>query len=84
MKIKPISATIAGSVLALAAAIPAAQAYEVDAAHQSSSALSAQTRNALKAQGNAEVKGYKVLKAQIQAAQALKAAGWYSEAKYYG
>ena len=84
MRIKPISATVAGAVLALATAIPAAQAYEVDATHHSSGALSAQTRNAINAQGNAEVKGYKALKAQIQAAQALRAAGWYSKAKYYG
>ena len=83
MRIKPFSATIAGSVLALATAIPA-MAYEVDAAHHSSSALSAQTRKALQARWNAEEKGYKVLQAQAQAAQALKAAGWYSEAKYYG
>jgi hypothetical protein len=84
MRIKPISAAIAGSVLALVPAIPAAQAYEVDAAHQSTSAISAQTRNALEAQWRAEARGYKVLQAQAQAARALGGAGWNTEAKYYG
>ena len=84
MRIKPISAAVAGSIMALATAIPAAQAYEVDAAHHSTSSISAQTGNALKTQAKAEAEGYKVLQAQARAARALKAGGWYTEAKAYG
>lgn len=82
MKIKPFSAAIgAGAVLALATAIPAAEAYEVDAAHHSTSSRSAQTLQAIKTQFKAEAE---FMKARAQAVQALKAGGWYTESKYYG
>lgn len=85
MRIQTFSAAIgAGAVLALATAIPAAQAKEVDASHQTAAALSAQTLSALETRWHAEVVGYKVMNARAQAAQTLKARGWYSEAKYYG
>jgi hypothetical protein len=79
MRIKSLSAAIAGSVLVLAAAIPAAQAYEVDAAHHSTSSKSsqAQTLRAIKAEFKAEAEYKKV---RAQAAQALEAAGWFAEA----
>ena len=79
MRIKPISAAIAGSVLALALAIPAAQAYEVDAAHHSTSSKSAETQKmrAIKAEFKANAE---FMKARAQAAQALRAGGWYTEA----
>ena len=78
MKINPFSAAIcAGTVLALATAIPAAEAYEVDAAHHSTSSRSAQRLQAIKAEFEAEA-GF--MKARAQAARALEAGGWYSEA----
>ena len=74
MKINPFSAAIcAGTVLALATAIPAAEAYEVDAAHHSTSSRSAQRLQAIKAEAG-------FMKARAQAARALEAGGWYSEA----
>ena len=85
MRIRTFSAAVgAGAVLAFAAAIPAAQAKEVDASHQSASALSAQTLGALEAQWRAEVAAHKTTMARAQAGQALKESGWYVEAKYYG
>jgi hypothetical protein len=85
MKVKSFSAAIgAGAVLALATTISVAQAYEVDATHLSTSSMSAQTLRALKAQGNAEAKGYAVLKARAQETQALKASAWYSDLQHYG
>jgi hypothetical protein len=74
-----IGAAIAGSVLALATAIPAAQAIEVDAAHHSTSSKSAQaqTLRAIKAEFKANAD---FMKARAQAAQALRAGGWYTEA----
>jgi hypothetical protein len=79
MRIKPISAAIAGSVLALALAIPSAQAYEVDAAHHSTSSKSAETQTlrAIKAEFKANAD---YMKARAQAAHALEEAGWYTEA----
>ena len=93
MRIKTFAAIGAGAVLALATALPAVQAYEVDASHQSTAAKSAQTLSALeakyRAQGliaryKAELSGSTVTKTRAQAAEALKADGWYAEAKYYG
>jgi hypothetical protein len=86
MRIQARTATIGvGAVLALAAAIPAAEAMEVDASHQSTSAVTAKALSALdQARWNAEAKGDLLLRARAQAAQTLKARGWYSEAKYYG
>jgi hypothetical protein len=85
MRIKTLSAAIgAGAVLAFAA-VPAALGYEVDASHHSTSSMSAQRLSARdEARWNAEAKGDKLMRARAQAAQALKASGWYSEAKYYG
>src|SRR4029077_726317 len=60
MRIRTFSAAVgAGAALALAAAIPAAQAKEVDASHQSAGALSAQTLRVLEAQWRAEVAAHK-------------------------
>jgi hypothetical protein len=94
MRIQTFSAAVgAGAVLALAAAFPAAQAYEVDASHQSTGAMSAQTLNALEArykaqalmaQYKAELASHKAITARAQAAHVLKTSGWYSEATYYG
>ena len=86
MRIQTFSAAIgAGAVLALAAVIPAAEAREVVASHHSISAKSAQTLSALdEARWNAEAEGDKLMRGRAQAAQVLKARGWYSEAKYYG
>jgi hypothetical protein len=82
MRTKPISATIAGSVLALAIAIPGAQARAVDAAHHSTSSKSAeaQTLRAIKAEFKAQSE---FMKARAQAAQALRAGGWFTEAAAY-
>jgi hypothetical protein len=82
MRIKPISSAIAGLALALAIAIPAAQARAVDAAHHSTSSKSAQaqTMRAIKAEFKAEAD---FMKARAQAAQALKAGGWFTEAAAY-
>jgi hypothetical protein len=82
MRIKPISSAIAGSALALAIAIPAAQARAVDAAHHSTSSKSAQaqTLRAIKAEFKAEAD---FMKARAQAARALKAGGWFTEAASY-
>ena len=79
MRIKTIGAAVAGSVLALATAIPAAQARAVDAAHHSTSSKSAQaqTLRAIKAEFKAQAA---FMKARAQAAQALEAAGWFTEA----
>jgi hypothetical protein len=77
MTIKPISAAVVGSVLALAVAIPAAQARAVDAAHHSTSSRSAQTLRAIKAEFKAQAE---FMKARAQAAQALEAGGWFTEA----
>jgi hypothetical protein len=77
MKIKPFSAAIgAGAVLALATAIPAAQA---STAHHTTSARSAQakTLRAIKAEFKAQSD---FVKARAQAAHALEAAGWLVEA----
>jgi hypothetical protein len=74
MKIKPFSAAIgAGTVLALATAIPAAEA---SAAHHSTTSMSAQVQRlrAIKAEFKAEAE---FKKERAEAAQALKA-GWYS------
>jgi hypothetical protein len=85
MRIQKFSAAVgAGAVLALAAVIPGAEAKEVDASHHSTNAMSAQALSALEARWNAEAAGSKVMKARVQAAQVLKARGWYAEAKYYG
>jgi hypothetical protein len=82
MRIKTFSAVIgAGAVLSV---IPAAQAKEVDASHQSTSAISAQASSALEARWTSEARDEKLLMARAQAARVLKARGWYSEAKYYG
>jgi hypothetical protein len=81
MKIKSFSAAIcAGTVLALATAIPAAEASAARHATNSTSA-SAQTLAAIKAQFKAQAE---FMKARAQASQALKASGWYSESNYYG
>jgi hypothetical protein len=79
MRSKPIRAAIAGSVLALATAIPAAQAYEVDATHHSTSSKSAQAQRlrAIKAEFRANAD---FLKAHARAAQTLEDGGWYTEA----
>jgi hypothetical protein len=86
MRIKRFNAAIgAGTVvLVLATTISAARAYEVDAAHQSTSSISAQTLRALKAQWRVEAKGYTVMKARAQELQALRASAWYADAQHYG
>jgi hypothetical protein len=53
----------AGTVLALATTIPAAMAYEVDAAHHSTSSMSAQRLAALEAQAKVDAVGYALAKA---------------------
>ena len=84
MRITTFGAAIgAGAALAIAA-IPAAQAMEVDASHQSTTALSAQTLKALEARWKAEAAGEKILAARAQAARTLKARGWTTESKFYG
>jgi hypothetical protein len=84
MKIRRITAAIgAGGVLALAAAIPAAQAKEVDASSHSTSSLSAQTLARLEAQGLAQAAAVKEMKTLARTARILDTAGWSAEAKYY-
>jgi hypothetical protein len=79
MRIKPSRATIAGSVVALAITVPAAQAYEVDAASHSTSSKAAQAQRlqAIKAQFKANAE---FMKSRAHAAHALRASGWYTEA----
>jgi hypothetical protein len=84
MKSKRFGAVIgAGGVLAVAAAIPAAQAKEVAGSHQSTSAAATQALKALDARWNAEAAAYKATLARIQAAKALDASGWPTEASAY-
>jgi hypothetical protein len=79
MRIKPFSAAIgAGTVLALATTIQAAQAYEVDAAHHSTSSTSAQTLRAIKEQFKAEAE---FLQARAQAATTAEA--WYQAQAHF-
>ena len=88
MRIRRFSAAIgAGTVLALATTISAAQAYEVDAAaaHHSTSSRSTQTLQAIKAQFEAQAEFMKARaqEARAQEAQALKARAWYSDLQQY-
>ena len=84
MRIERFDAAIgAGAVvLVLATTISAAQAYEGDAAHHSTSSMSAQTLQALKAQWKAEAKGYAVMNPRAQELQALEASAWYADARH--
>ncbi len=84
MRIRTFSTAIGvGGVLALAAAIPAAQAKEVTTSHHSASTLSAQTMSRLAAQWGAQESVYRAAAARAQAAKVLAARGWYAEARYY-